>query len=350
MNLGLSKKELTLALVFSAGLYLIPAVQDWFARGFVTDYRELLGFGFWMIGFYWGPMLVLLWLKSNLDTFQEHSVWRDFGCYFLFMFVGISLISIGLGGLFPGHTISLFNRFFSALMWGGFFYGFYRFWLTYRSYQQEVLLRKQAQLQAIKGQLNPHFLFNSLNTISSFIYSKPDSADETLQNLADVLRYSLDTNDTELVCLQDEIEILRSYLAIEQARFGTNLTVDFNIAQTCQFAKVPPLILQPIVENSIQHGITRPLHLKLSVTQISDCLVITLVDNGVGFTPQILNGSKKYGTGLSIMRKRIEHLPKGQFHLSNLESASGACCEIRFKVDDGGVAGETSNSLGDNQV
>ena len=115
----------------------------------------------------------------------------------------------------------------------------------------------EAQLQALKMQLQPHFLFNTLNSISALLGEDVEAADEMVARLGDFLRMTLDNSGAQEVSLQQELEFLRSYLEIERVRFQDRLTVDLQVESESLDARVPNLILQPIVENAIKHGIVQ---------------------------------------------------------------------------------------------
>ena len=325
------------AISITGVLYLIPAIQDWVVRGMHFDLKVIWSALLWLAFFYWGPMLALLFVKVRVSTFYAHNTLRDCGLYFGLMFVGISLVSTGLAHMFEGYQISWFDRLFSVLLWGGFFYCLYRFGLVFKSYQAEKLLRKQAQLDVIKGKLNPHFLFNSLNTISSLIYSKPDEADDTLQHLADVLRYSLDTYKHEWVPLEKELLALNNYLAIEQVRFCENLILEIDIAAECLNELVPPMLLQPVIENSFKHAKSRPLRLNIKINkETTQKLIITIADNGYGYPKDVLTQQSGKGHGLSITSQRIALLPEGKVTFYNdLGDQNGAVCQMSFKSMEG---------------
>src|SRR5205823_2987934 len=113
----------------------------------------------------------------------------------------------------------------------------------------------RAELKALQAQINPHFFFNTLNTISSLIPEDPDSAQRTLGMMADLSRYAFASAQNELVPLSRELDFARVYLAIEQLRFGSRLRVELPDIRRAEGIVLPPLILQPLIENAVKHGI-----------------------------------------------------------------------------------------------
>lgn len=166
----------------------------------------------------------------------------------------------------------------------------------------------QARLQALKAQLHPHFLFNTLNAISALMHRDVDSADRMIALLSDLLRVSLDKDERHQVSLKDELGFLERYLAIERIRFRDRLTVNIDIESGCGAALVPRLILQPLVENSIIHGIalqsTAGL-IAVTARRKGNRLVVSVADDGPG-----LMGEKptREGVGLSNTRARLAEL------------------------------------------
>jgi len=194
----------------------------------------------------------------------------------------------------------------------------------YRKYRDRELqsaeLEKrlvQAKLQALQMQLNPHFLFNTLHSISSLMHKDVEAADSMIVRLSDLLRAALESSDTQEVPLSRELKMLNLYLSIEKTRFGNRLTTTMDIAPDTLNAQVPNLILQPLVENAIRHGIeprSKPGRIALRARRQADVLAVEVCDNGVG----LRNGKEvEEGVGLSNTRARLREMygPAHQFAL-----------------------------------
>ena len=168
----------------------------------------------------------------------------------------------------------------------------------------------QARLSALKMQLHPHFLFNTLHSISSLVLEDPPKANSMIARLGDFLRLTLDHSGQQLVTLKEETEFLRCYLEIEQVRFGDRLTVEFQIEPATLAAEVPHLILQPVVENAIQHAIApraTPGAIQVAAKQTSGLLRLEVTDDGPGLTISS-NALESQGLGLKNVRARLEQL------------------------------------------
>jgi LytS/YehU family sensor histidine kinase len=181
----------------------------------------------------------------------------------------------------------------------------------------------QAKLQALQMQLNPHFLFNSLHSISALMHEDVDRADSMIARLSDLLRAALDSSAMQEVSLGDELDFLKRYLAIEQIRFGDRLKVDIAAPPETLAAQVPNLILQPLVENSIRHGIeprAKAGRIELRAQRADKMLVLEVADNGAGFSA----GEKiSEGVGLSNTRARLRTLYGDAHKFELLPSAEG---------------------------
>jgi len=168
----------------------------------------------------------------------------------------------------------------------------------------------EARLQTLQRQLQPHFLFNTLNTISALMHRDVDAADEMIARLSDLLRMSLQRVGVQEVPLKDELDFLSKYLEIEQTRFRDRLTVVFDVHSDTLDALVPNLLLQPLVENAIKHGIgprPTPGQITVRARRVGALLELDIQDNGVGLSAARLTDFNR-GVGLSNTRSRLDHL------------------------------------------
>lgn len=196
----------------------------------------------------------------------------------------------------------------------------------------------EAQLQALQRQLHPHFLFNTLNTISGLMRTNINAADQMIDHLGDLLRMTLHSSGTQEVVLKRELEVLQKYLEIEQTRFDTRLRVTMRIDPETLDAQVPNLLLQPLVENAVRHGIAphlRPGWIVIHAARDGSQLKVEISDSGAGLPPDRLMALNR-GVGLDNTRARLEHLyPSAhQFTFSNLEDGFCVTVIIPFRVDD----------------
>ena len=178
----------------------------------------------------------------------------------------------------------------------------------------------QAQLSALRMQLNPHFLFNTLHTIAMLNLSDHKAANRMLTRLSDLLRHSLDSTAAQEVALRQELEFLRQYLEIEQIRFQDRLTVQLAVDPQTLDAAVPNLLLQPIVENALRHGVANQeadARLEIQTIRQNGSLHLHVRDNGPG-----LSATTKPGIGLQNTQARLERLygAAQQFELRNADS------------------------------
>lgn len=166
-------------------------------------------------------------------------------------------------------------------------------------------LVKEAELHALKSQINPHFLFNSLNSISSLTMSDPQKAQEMVINLSSLMRYSLKFNQNERVPLSTEIDNIKLYLQIEKVRFGSKLNPVFNLENDSLKSLVPNMILQPLFENAIKYGVyeaTEPVDI-ITCTRIIDDFVEITISNS--YDPEVVH-KKGEGIGLRNIRDRLK--------------------------------------------
>jgi two-component system LytT family sensor kinase len=189
----------------------------------------------------------------------------------------------------------------------------------------------QAELRALRAQVNPHFLFNTLNSIAALIPVNPAAAEETTTLLAEVFRYALRASGQENSRLADELAFLRAYLEIEQVRLGARLEVRFEVATGLDSIPVPSLLLQPLVENAVLHGVAPRSEggaVLLSARREGDRLVIEIQDDGPGMSPGRAGGGN--GFGLRSVEDRLRAL--GPPHAVHIESNPGGGTRVRVTL------------------
>jgi len=188
-----------------------------------------------------------------------------------------------------------------------------------------------AELDVLRMRLQPHFLFNTLHTVSALMQEDVEAARRVLTLLSDLLRLSLDRAESNEVALSDELTFLESYLEIQRARFRDRLTVRFGVPEVVESALVPSLLLQPLIENAIRHGIEPRGTGGVIVVQAAkegSSLALEVCDDGPGLstgTPQ------REGLGLSNTRARLEALYPGQ-HAFALENVPGGGLRVRIRI------------------
>ena len=203
---------------------------------------------------------------------------------------------------------------------------------TRESAQLQVRL-DQAQLQALKLQLQPHFLFNTLNAITALVHTDPSAAERMVSGLSELLRVSLGSAGEQEVPLERELEVLQHYLDIQQVRFQDRLHVSFNVDDDAGRAYVPNLLLQPLVENAIKHGIgprAAAGHIVISARRQNGALALEVNDDGVG---EPIDAARREGVGLGNSRARLQSL-YGDGHRFEVGPANGSAKEGRrgFRV------------------
>ena len=274
------------------------------------------------------PFVILLAKRFRL---QRPHLWRSLAVHLAATFLFSTAASFvwdfttSRGAFHDGHFSP--GGFFSSMDWGLDF-GVLLYWIIvllhyavdyYRRYEAGLVaaadLNAQlahAQLQALKMQLHPHFLFNTLHAISELVYEDPAAAERMIVGLSQLLRLSLETSEIE-VPLHQEVRFVELYLDIERTRFETRLVVEMRIEERLKEALVPHLILQPLLENSIKHGIAHRSSggvIVLKAEQDNESLVLSVRDNGSGVPQPKANGNGHHreGIGLSTTRARLEKL------------------------------------------
>lgn len=178
------------------------------------------------------------------------------------------------------------------------------------SEKMDLLIKnKEMQLSLLKSQINPHFLFNTLNSISTLIGTDKDKARKVITRLSDIFRYALDSYGGYTVKLQEEIKFIENYIKIQQVRFEERLNFEKDIAPSLLNLDIPPMILQPLVENSVKYGIAPKSEggtIKLTIKPFKSGVYFEVRDNGLGkHAKQVLDSEQSTGIGLENTNKRL---------------------------------------------
>jgi two-component system LytT family sensor kinase len=263
----------------------------------------------------------------------------------LYFYVFVAMrAALGLGAWsMLAHPRSFLNPF-------GFLWSWVVYWVifgarqTFRYYEHyragELRLERmqhslsQARLNALRMQLDPHFFFNALNTISSQVERDPRLARTMIEHLGDLLRLSLDARDRQEIPLAEELAFLEHYVAIQKIRFAENLRIDIQITPEVKYALVPSLIVQPLVENAIRHGISRRASggtVTVTAEREANQVEIRVADDGLGLPPD-WKFETCSGMGLSVTRERIVGLhPDGNSKFS-VRPRTGGGTEVEISL------------------
>lgn len=261
-----------------------------------------------------------IWYVIKYTTLENNSAYRIIFAHliaatiivFIWMYLGVVIIKLIHPEAETWMKHGMVNRVFGGYMMYFIFVVFFYAVNYYQSFKEKVLnegkllsLVKEAELHALKSQINPHFLFNSLNSISSLTMSDPARAQEMVINLSQLMRYSLKHDQKEKVTFKQELENNKLYLQIEKVRFGSKLMPTFEIDNNCLNAEIPNMILQPLYENAIKYGVyeaTEPVEIKTVCTCTEEFLQI-IISN-----PYDANVISKKGEGIGLhnIRDRLQ--------------------------------------------
>jgi len=303
----------------------------------------------------------VLW-QWVLPRFAEYGLWRRTTCQFvvaLLCFLAISVVTIEvhaflLGGSSILHpyeggprTITIPSEALrrapivyalipvvptALLCVVGFNQHFWRILLLKGRQRALQELAVSAQLAALRAQVNPHFLFNSLNSIAQLITVDPDKAEACVERLGEIYRYLLQRAHADFVPLADELRVAEAYLEIEHARFGENLIVEEKIDAPARAVLLPSLILQPLVENAVKHGISPKIgggRITIEAYLDDGALRLAVSDTGVGVQQQATMFDR--GVGLSNVRDRMLHL-YGTDYLPEVRSSPALGTTVTLRI------------------
>lgn len=287
----------------------------------------------------------VLWL-GYLFPVTRKNLWRNLFLHFVFGVVsGIMqycnyLFGLWLFGLSTPENVRagfsnpalMLNFISSSLVRYATIVAIQQAYFYFQESQQRAFRLQQAELEVLKMQIHPHFFFNTLNAISALVYRSPKEADRMITQLSDLFRISLKKDKTQEVSLKEELEFLRAYLQIHQTLMGKRLEVLWKIAPETLDALVPNLILQPLVENAVKHGLA-PLEeggqIEISSRRLNGNLILQVRDNGRGLlTDEIKPG----GVGLSNTRSRLKNLYGDAQRFKISAQASGGGTSINLEI------------------
>lgn len=228
------------------------------------------------------------------------------------------------------------GRYFLLLAWASTYFALLAGVQARSAQRREEQFRsaaKAAELRSLRYQVNPHFLFNTLNSLSALVMTgKADSAERMIQTISRFYRHSLATEPTADVALRDEFDLQKLYLDIEAVRFPTRLVCVFDLPEELEECRVPGMILQPLVENSVKYAVSavsRPVTVTLAAREEFDRLVITVGDDGPGVPQGTTHG---FGIGLANVRDRLEARFGPDIGFSSTPVPGGYCTEIRIPL------------------
>jgi two-component system, LytTR family, sensor kinase len=203
-----------------------------------------------------------------------------------------------------------------------------------------ALKNKEMQISLLKSQINPHFLFNALNSISTLIHSSKDQARKVITQLSDIFRYALDSHGDDMVKLSAEIAFIENYIRVQQIRFGDRLQFRKEVDSSCLNIDIPPMILQPLVENSVKYGIASKEEggtIYLSVKRSGDIIFFEVKDNGLGTKAiKVMDGSSS-GVGMANTDLRLKSYfgPESGLRVHANERGYAVSFFIKDKIEKG---------------
>ena len=318
--------------------FLVPRMITWtlvalVGMAFTIGLRSLYRL-FWERGF------IIRFLVTWIGSLAAATVWQPFRNYF-------SALPLGGGGdprtarfeeLFDGLFFSSFPL---MLSWSALYF-IIKYYELLQAEKEKSLrmeaLASEAQLLMLRYQLNPHFLFNTLNAISTLVLSKAtEPANEMLTKLSQFLRYSLDHSPLQRVSLAHELKTCQLYLDIERVRFGDRLKTDIKVTSEAGRGLVPSMLLQPVIENSIKHGISKKEEggtISIHAAQVGEDLEVKVIDDGPGLSAEQESDTQfsfSKGVGVSNIRSRLAEMYGAHHSLTfTNETPCGLAVSVRI--------------------
>jgi two-component system, LytTR family, sensor kinase len=284
----------------------------------------------------WAALTPLVLLVSRRWQIRRHHLWRRLGIHLCFgiafAIVQTALYHLALAVTMPSSGVAFeevprldgpWSFVFNGILAYVSILAVHQAIIHFQNYQAREFSLQQSQLQILKMQLHPHFLFNTLNTIVQLIHENQEAAEKVVIDLSEMLRISLYQMSEQEVMLKQELEFVGRYVGIMKMRFENQLEVEMNIDPRTLAAYVPAMTLQPLVENSIRHGIIpdeRDGHIEIRTRKEDGMLHVSVIDDGCGMEGGGEIALAKGGVGLSNMRERL-HLMYGAQHHFELSTS-----------------------------
>jgi len=271
----------------------------------------------------------VIYLNQRFLRFNKENIWLFLGVYYISgiigMVIAIELIYLIQAWLFNDeyHFFHWEDTRFSAIIVVIICTIIYAYFSQKRALQSKIQTRDldlmrlremktQAELATLQSKINPHFLYNSLNAIASLIHEDPDKAERMTLQLSKLFRYSINQNQEDLVTVQEEMEIVSTYLEIEKIRFEERINFTVTIDDELNFAKIPRFLIQPLVENALKHGlkdVTENAELSIEIRK-TDVIAISIADNGIPFPEEL-----EIGYGLQSTYDKLKLLYDTQYEV-----------------------------------
>src|SRR5215831_1631479 len=314
--------------LFFGTIYGSRAFSYWLAYRMSAVFAYSVGVLLWVAHYFVEPRIRAARPDSRMESNWLIGAWYT-GLSILGSYIGATIIHFTLmpgflGGwrqvLISGLYTLLFVALFTGISFARVFY--LEAVARARAVEQTRAELAQAELRALRAQIHPHFLFNALNSIAALIAVNPRAAEETTTQLADVFRYTLRASGKEVVPLGEELEFLRTMLAIEHTRFGDRLHVVEDLEPGVESVPVPSLLLQPLVENAVRHGLAPRSEggtVRIAARRDGDLLRVTVEDDGVGMSSEA--SPRGNGFGLHAVRERLR--VAGPPHALDVDSSPG---------------------------
>jgi two-component system, LytTR family, sensor kinase len=350
----------------------------WLALSFITSYKDVLyfsldvessiptlalytkGFLLWTIVLCFVPIILLLARRYPID--DKGIKWNYIPHHLFFCICFLFLVALSftiIFGLFYWDDVPFTQSLLGVMYWNNLGIPV-AYWfiigglvlqrnsnLYNKRKQRAVALQselKQIQLNVLQMQLRPHFLFNALNTVNALIYENNEVALNMLEKIKKYLELSFNENDKIEIKLQEEIYFTKLYLDIEKERYSDRLHIELNFDPDIKTALVPNMILQPLVENAVHHGIANkpgPGKLTICARQEKNTIVLEIEDSGKGFN--LFETKKMEGLGINITRKRLNKLYPHNYDFNISRSDLGGCkvriiIPLRFRKQGGQIS------------